>query len=254
MLIVGQLVIMIWGPEDLFGPRAPGLAGSIPILGQRFPQYELVLIALGPAVLLALHLLFRRTRWGILVRAATQDREMAGALGVNQAWLFTSVFALGAGLAALGGALQLPRDAVSHDMDLRIIVDAFVVVVVGGLGSVPGAFLAALLIGELTAFGIWAFPQLTLVLTFLIMAVVLILRPAGPARLARSRHPGRAGSGGAAAPAALAPAPARPWRRRARALRPPAAGRRPTFSSCWSRSSVWSCSPRASSSSWARAA
>jgi branched-chain amino acid transport system permease protein len=179
VLIVGQLVIMIWGPEDLFGPRAPGLAGSIPILGQRFPQYELVLIALGPAVLLALHLLFRRTRWGILVRAATQDREMTGALGVNQAWLFTSVFALGAGLAALGGALQLPRDAVSHDMDLRIIVDAFVVVVVGGLGSVPGAFLAALLIGELTAFGIWAFPQLTLVLTFLIMAVVLILRPVG---------------------------------------------------------------------------
>ena len=179
VLIVGQVVIIIWGPEDLFGPRAPGLAGSVTILGQRFPQYELVLIALGPAVLLALHLLFRRTRWGILVRAATQDREMTGALGVNQVWLFTSVFALGAALAALGGALQLPRDAVSHDLDLRIIVDAFVVVVVGGLGSVPGAFLAALLIGELTAFGIWVFPQLTLVLTFLIMALVLILRPTG---------------------------------------------------------------------------
>ncbi len=104
---------------------------------------------------------------------------MVSALGVNQAWLFTSVFALGAFLAGLGGALQLPRDAVSHGMDLAIIADAFVVVVVGGLGSVAGAFLAALLIGELTAFGIWVFPQITLVLTFLIMAVVLVVRPWG---------------------------------------------------------------------------
>src|SRR5688572_10658603 len=179
VLIVGQLVIVIWEPEDLIGPRAPGLAGWVTIQGHRFPQYELVLIALGPLVLGSLYAVFRHTRWGILVRAATQDREMAGALGVNQAWLFTSVFALGAGLAALGGALQLPRDAVTHDMDLRIIADAFVVVVVGGMGSVLGAFLAALLIGELSAFGIWVFPQITLVLTFLIMAVVLVVRPWG---------------------------------------------------------------------------
>ena len=89
------------------------------------------------------------------------------------------MFALGAFLAALGGALQLPREAVTHDMDLRIIADAFVVVVVGGMGSVAGAFLAALLIGELTAFGIWVFPQITLVLTFLVMAVVLVVRPWG---------------------------------------------------------------------------
>jgi branched-chain amino acid transport system permease protein len=205
VLIVGQLVIMIWGAEDLFGPRAPGLAGSVPVLGQRFPAYELVLIALGPLVLGVLHLLFRRTRWGILVRAATQDREMVSALGVDQSWLFTSVFALGAALAALGGALQLPRDAVSHDMDLRIIVDAFVVVVVGGLGSVPGAFLAALLIGELTAFGIWAFPQLTLVLTFLIMATVLIVRPAG---LLGKPELGAPTVPGTAAPPLVSPSPA----------------------------------------------
>jgi branched-chain amino acid transport system permease protein len=179
VLIVGQLVVIVWGPDALIGPRAPGLAGSIDLLGQRFPQYELVLIALGPAVLCGLTWLFRRTRFGILVRAATQDREMVAALGVDQAALFTTVFALGTGLAALGGALQLPRDAVTHDMDLRMIVDAFVVVVVGGMGSVPGAYLAALLIGELTAFGIWVFPGITLVLTFLIMAVVLVVRPYG---------------------------------------------------------------------------
>jgi branched-chain amino acid transport system permease protein len=179
VLIIGQIVIIVWGPEDLLGPRAPGLSGAVILFGQRFPAYDLLLIALGPLVLLALHLLFRRTRWGILVRAATQDREMTGALGVNQAWLFTSVFALGSFLAALGGALQLPKAAVSHDMDLQIIVDAFVVVVVGGLGSVPGAYLAALLIAELHAFGIAQFPKITLVLTFLIMAAVLVVRPWG---------------------------------------------------------------------------
>jgi hypothetical protein len=96
VLIVGQLVIILWGPEDLIGPRAPGLAGAIDVFGQPYPTYELFLIAFGPCVLGALHLLFRHTRWGILVRAATQDREMVAALGVNQAWLFTSVFALGA--------------------------------------------------------------------------------------------------------------------------------------------------------------
>jgi branched-chain amino acid transport system permease protein len=179
VLIIGQIVIVVWGPEDLLGPRAPGLTGAIEILGQRFPAYELLLIALGPLVLGVLHLLFRHTRWGILVRAATQDREMTGALGVNQAWLFTSAFALGSFLAALGGALQLPKAAVSHDMDLQIIVDAFVVVVVGGLGSVPGAYLAALLIAELHAFGIGEFPKITLVLTFLVMAIVLVVRPWG---------------------------------------------------------------------------
>jgi branched-chain amino acid transport system permease protein len=179
VLIIGQIVIIVWGPEDLLGPRAPGLTGAVSFFGQRFPTYDLLLIGLGPLVLGALHLLFRRTRWGILVRAATQDREMTGALGVNQAWLFTSVFALGSFLAALGGALQLPKAAVSHDMDLQIIVDAFVVVVVGGLGSVPGAYLAALLIAELHAFGIAQFPKITLVLTFLIMAAVLVVRPWG---------------------------------------------------------------------------
>jgi branched-chain amino acid transport system permease protein len=105
-------------------------------------------------VLGGLWLLFQRTRWGVLVRAATQDRDMVAALGVNQKWLFTSVFALGVFLAALGGALQIPRDAVHHALDLRIIVDVFVVVVIGGLGSIIGAFVAAVLVSELNAFGI----------------------------------------------------------------------------------------------------
>ncbi|MGY4262082.1 branched-chain amino acid transport system permease protein [Bradyrhizobium sp. USDA 4519] len=140
-----------------------------------------------------LWLLFQRTRWGVLVRAATQDRDMVAALGVNQKWLFTSVFALGVFLAALGGALQIPRDAVNHAMDLRVIVEVFVVVVIGGLGSIIGAFVAAVLVSELNAFGILIFPKISIILVFLVMAVVLIVRPWGlfgkPEALAR-RTPG----------------------------------------------------------------
>src|SRR5262249_26129504 len=133
----------------------------------------------GPVVLGVLWLLFQRTRWGVLVRAATQDRDMVAALGVNQKWLFTSVFALGVFLAGLGGALQIPRDAVNHAMDLRIIVDVFVVVVIGGLGSIVGAFVAAVLVSELNAFGILIFPKISIILVFLVIAVVLIVRPWG---------------------------------------------------------------------------
>ena len=142
------------------------------IFGTKIPEYDLVLIVLGLAVLGGLWLLFNRTRWGALVRAATEDREMLGALGVNQALLFTTVFLLGSILAGLGGALQLPRASVSHHMDLAIIATVFVVVVVGGMGSIVGAFLASVIISELNAFGILVFPQITLVLMFLVMAIV----------------------------------------------------------------------------------
>ena len=178
-LMAEDLVVIIWGPDDLLGPRAPGLRGAVRILGQAVPSYDLLLIALGPTVLGLLWLLFHRTRFGVLVRAATQDREMVAALGVNQAWLFTGVFALGVFLAAFGGALQIPRDAVNHTMDLRIVVETFVVVVIGGLGSVGGAFLAALIVAELNAFGILIFPAVSLVLMFLVMALVLVVRPYG---------------------------------------------------------------------------
>jgi branched-chain amino acid transport system permease protein len=179
VLMVQDIALASWGPQDLLGPRAPGFRSFIFIFGNRFPTYELFLICLGPVVLGTLWLLFNRTRWGTLVRAATLDREMVGALGVNQRMLFTSVFFLGACLAGLGGALQLPREAVNLHMDLSIIAEAFVVVVVGGLGSVTGAYLAAVIIGVMHAFGILIFPKITLVLVFLIMAVVLVVRPHG---------------------------------------------------------------------------
>ncbi len=179
VLVVQDATLAIWGPEDLLGPRAPGLKGAVDIVGRPFPSYDLVVIALAPLVMGSLWLLFHRTRWGTLVRAASQDREMVGALGVRQTSLFTSVFFLGSFLAGLSGAVQLPRETVNLHMDLNIITEAFVVVVVGGMGSIAGAFLAAVLVGELQAFGILAFPQITLVLIFLVMAVVLVVRPWG---------------------------------------------------------------------------
>ncbi|HEX7967129.1 MAG TPA: ABC transporter permease [Stellaceae bacterium] len=179
VLVVADLTLKIWGAEELLAPRPPGLRGAVDILGRAFPQYDLLLIAVGPAVLAALWLLFHRTRWGALVRAATQDRDMVSALGINQSRLFTGVFFLGSFLAGLGGALQLPREAANLQMDLAIIVEAFVVVVVGGMGSITGAYVAALLVAVVQAFGIVAFPKATLVTIFLVMAVVLAFRPYG---------------------------------------------------------------------------
>jgi len=179
VLIVQDAALYIWGPEDRLGPRAPGLDGVVRILGEPIPQYDLALIVIGPLVLGALWLLFNRTRWGVLVRAATEDREMVGALGVNQRTLFTAVFFLGSLLAGLGGALQIPRESVTLLMDLNIIAEAFVVVVIGGLGSVFGAFVAAILIAVLNAFGVLVLPQISLVLPFLVMLLVLIVRPYG---------------------------------------------------------------------------
>jgi branched-chain amino acid transport system permease protein len=190
VLVIKDAVLWLAGSEELLGPRAPGLTGSVEILGRMFPTYDLFLIVVGPTVLGILWLLLTKTRWGVLVRAATQDREMVSALGVNQAWLFTTVFTIGTLLAGLGGALQLPREPANLDMDLNIIGSAFVVVVVGGMGSITGAFIAALLVSEIKAICIWlglvhvwgidiSFSKLTLVAEFMVMAVVLVIRPWG---------------------------------------------------------------------------
>lgn len=190
VLVFNDMALWIWGPDDLLGPLAPGLEGSVQIFDRYLPVYDLAMIVAGPLVLLLVWLLLTRTRWGTLIRAATQDREILGALGVNQAWLFTGVFALGAFLAGLGGALQIPRQPASLTLDLGIIGDVFVVVVVGGMGSLPGAYLAALIIAQLKAlcialgvvelFGVSiAFPKLTLVVEFIFMAFVLVFKPWG---------------------------------------------------------------------------
>ena len=126
-----------------------------------------------------LWLTFYRSRWGMLVRAATVDREMLGALGVNVSTLYTQVFVFGSWLAGFGGALSAPTVAIALGMDGDVLNNAFAVVVIGGLGSFAGSFISALLVGELLSFGILIFPAVSIVLLFAIMAVVLIVRPQG---------------------------------------------------------------------------
>ena len=172
---------MLWtfGPGEVFAPRFPGLKGAVALGDAYFPSWQLFTLALGPLVWCGLHLLLTRTLWGRQVRAATQDREMLDALGVNPAPLMLGVVVLGCALAGLAGALQLPREPANLQMDISVVVETFVVVVTGGLGSVGGAFAAAVLIGVIHALGVAFVPGATLVLVFLTMAVVLVLRPQG---------------------------------------------------------------------------
>ncbi len=179
LMIIQDVVRWLWGADSLMGPQAPGLDGAVTILGAPFPTYDLFLIVLALLVMGSLYLLLHKTRFGILLRAATEDREMVGHLGVNQKWLFTGVFALGSFLAGLGGALQLPREGVTALMDSNMIIDAFIIVVIGGMGSLYGTALASVIVGVVQAFGLLVFPGITLVLLFLIMAVVLFFRPYG---------------------------------------------------------------------------
>jgi branched-chain amino acid transport system permease protein len=168
-----------FGPEEVFAPRFPGLKGAIQLGESYFPTWQLFTLVLGPLFWLSLHLLLTRTLWGQRVKAATQDREMLAALGVNPAPLMLGVVMLGCGLAGLAGALQLPREPANLQMDVNVVVETFVVVVTGGLGSIGGAFVAAVLMGVIHALGLSFFPQATLVLVFLTMAVVLVWRPQG---------------------------------------------------------------------------
>lgn len=208
LLIIADVALAIWGPEDRLGPRVAGFRGVVRFSGQAIPTYDLLLITIAVAVFAGLTLLLARTRFGMLVRAAAENRVLAGALGVDEARLFTLVFTLGSFLAGLAGALVLPREPANLGMDLAVIADAFVVTVLGGLGSIPGAFVAALIIGitkslciaagTINAGGVEiALPQLTRVIEFVVMALVLMIRPAGlfgrpaPAQAAPSRDVSR---------------------------------------------------------------
>ena len=179
VFVAGDAVKLIWGRED-YGMQVPALLqGATRAFGLTFPTYRLFLIGFGFAVAIGLWLLLNRTRWGVFVRAATMDREMLSALGVDTRRLFTGVFALGAGLAGLGGALAAPIFAVGPGLHVQVIIEAFVVVVIGGMGSVGGALVGALLVGMVNAFGLLAVPGLALVMTFALMAIVLVVRPWG---------------------------------------------------------------------------
>src|SRR6185312_12443567 len=190
VLIVRDVALALFGAEDRLGPRVPGLSGSVDFGAFVIPQYDLALAAVGPVVFVMLTLVTTRTRFGVVVRACAENRTLAAALGIDPVRVNVAVFALGGALATLAGALALPRAPATLSMDLPIVADAFVVTVMGGLGSIPGAFVAALAIAIVKALCIgagrveWAgvaidFPKLTLVAEFVVMAAVLVARPQG---------------------------------------------------------------------------
>jgi branched-chain amino acid transport system permease protein len=180
VLIFDDLVKMIWGAGSIGSPAVPGLSDSISIAGRDFPVYSLFIIVVGPLVALGLYGLLEKTWWGRIVRAAASDREMALSIGVNVPQLYTGVFVFGAWLSAVGGALAVPYvGLLTTGMGEAIIISAFIVVVIGGLGSLKGAFLGSLLVGLLSSFGTRFMPMLDMFLTFGLMAVVLLWRPQG---------------------------------------------------------------------------
>ncbi|MBI4800553.1 MAG: branched-chain amino acid ABC transporter permease [Desulfarculus sp.] len=180
VLLFDDLVKILWGAGSLGAPGAPGLTASVPILGRQFPVYNLFVIAVGPLVAVGLWALLEKTWAGRIIRAASSDREMASALGVKVPALFTAVFVFGSWLGALGGGLAVPYlGLLTPGMGEQVIIEAFVVAVIGGLGSLKGAFLGALLIGLLSAFGTRFLPAFDMFLTFILMAGVLLWRPQG---------------------------------------------------------------------------
>lgn len=180
VLLFDDAVKIIWGAGSIGSPMVPGLSGSVPILGRNFPVYNLFIIVVGPLVALGMWAMLEKTWWGRIIRAASSDREMASAIGVRVPVLYTSVFVFGTWLGALGGGLAVPYvGLLTSGMGETIIIDAFVVAVIGGLGSLKGAFLGALIIGLLSSFGTRFIPTFDMFLTFILMAAILLWRPQG---------------------------------------------------------------------------
>ncbi|HTO12000.1 MAG TPA: branched-chain amino acid ABC transporter permease [Candidatus Binatia bacterium] len=180
VLVLSDAAKMIWGTQQKSVSAPPELAGkALSLFGAIIPYYNLFIILLGPTIALTFWLTLQRTRVGRFIRAAALDRETLGALGVNVDALYTWVFVLASFLGGLGGALISPMRATTPGMDTEIIVEAFVVVVIGGLGSFWGTFFGALIYGQVLSFGILFFPRFSIFAVFALMAAVLMVRPWG---------------------------------------------------------------------------
>jgi branched-chain amino acid transport system permease protein len=179
VLILGDAAKIAWGTDQLSVSRPAILDGGFEVLGATLPYYNLFIIAMGPLIALGVHLMLTRTGLGRMVRAAALDREMLDALGANVGWLYTGMFMLSAALAGLAGALVTPIQSIVPGMDVEIIVQAFIVVVIGGLGSFWGTFWGSVLYGQVLSFGILIFPGFSLFSVFALMTVILIVRPWG---------------------------------------------------------------------------
>ena len=178
-LILGDLVKIVWGAEYRSVSAPDVLKGSISMFGASFPRYNLFLLVMGPLVAILLWLFVNKTKIGKISRAAAVDREMVGVLGINVSWVFAIAFVIGCFLAGLGGALVAPTVGITLGMDHTLIIEAFLIVTIGGLGNMWGALLGSLIFGVTQAFGVLMWPQFAIVFPYLAVVIVLLLRPTG---------------------------------------------------------------------------
>jgi len=179
MLILGDLTKMTWGADYRSITAPPFLQGSVPVLGTALPRYNLFLLVIGPLVAVSLWLISTRTTFGKIARAAAVDREMVGAIGINVSWVFAMAFVLGCLLAGLGGALVAPTVSITLGMDHTIIIEAFLIVTIGGLGNIWGAMAGALIFGLTQSLGVLFLPQFAIVFPYLAVVCILTLKPTG---------------------------------------------------------------------------
>ncbi|ALG08861.1 branched-chain amino acid ABC transporter permease [Kibdelosporangium phytohabitans] len=178
-LVMAETLVMIHGDDPLAVGAPPGLDGSVPVLGAAYPTYRLVLIGIGAVLAVVVYLVVERTALGALVRATVADRDMVAALGVDNRLIRVGVFAVGSMLAAVAGVLGGPVHGARPGLDSTVLILALVVVVIGGLGSVRGALLGALVIGQIDSLGRTLLPDGASFIVLGALALVLVLRPQG---------------------------------------------------------------------------
>jgi branched-chain amino acid transport system permease protein len=179
MLILGDLVKMVWGAEYRSIMAPDSLSGTLAIFGASIPRYNVFLLIIGPLVAIGLWLFTNKTKIGKVARAAAVDREMVGAVGINVSWVFAFAFVLGCFLAGLGGALVAPTVSITLGMDHNLIIEAFLIVTIGGLGNMWGAMVGSLIFGLTQAFGVLFWPQFAIVFPYMAVVIILIWRPRG---------------------------------------------------------------------------
>lgn len=179
VLMLEDVVRMTWGTAPYSTAGLYLVYGQIGLLGATVPVYNLIVIGVSLAIAIGIGWLLTRTAFGRIIRATADNREMAEALGVDMRWVYAKVFTLGTALGTLGGALVIPATAAMSEMGIELIVEAFAVVVIGGLGSMRGAFVGALVVGVLRSVAISVYPELEMLLIYLIVIAVLVLRPRG---------------------------------------------------------------------------
>jgi len=179
MLILGDLVKLTWGAQYKSVTAPSFLKGSLSVFGSSLPRYNLFLLIVGPLVAISLYLFTNKTKIGKIARAAAVDREMVGAVGINVSWVFAVAFVIGCYLAGLGGALVAPTVSITLGMDHTIIIEAFLIVTIGGLGNMWGALVGSLIFGLTQSMGVLFWPQFAIVFPYIAVVIILIIWPTG---------------------------------------------------------------------------